>query len=408
MVGEMKRTITIPIIPEFIYNLLRRLKRKITKIEIQSFRIVNTDNFEIIGNIKPESWDEQVIAEVYHISEERRIKYYHPRQDVLLINEAIVVNSSDIVITNVGIVWDKFYMPTFSKQKLDDINFISCKGNIAELRRYSQKEYISGYVLSLLGTSSWAWAHFIEQDLPKLCYAAELGLLNNPITILIPIHRWKDTLDPNILEVISLITEKYPNTRLLHASRDVEYVCEHLLWMPTGAQCMSGSYFHSTFDTIMPERVKKALKDHIVNPLCKDIKVVKKRKIFLSRAGMQRGLLNNEEIENFFKSKGYEMVNCSTLSVKEKAELFSNAIEIAGPNGSAWSNCIFCKGAKGIMFSNLARADEVYQSTMASIGNVKVLNVTGQDDETHGTASNYYIPLSKVEETYKYWYPKEQ
>jgi hypothetical protein len=68
-------------------------------------------------------------------------------------------------------------------------------------------------------------------------------------------------------------------------------------------------------------------------------------KIYISRADTKenRNLINEKEIENYLKSKGFKILLASKLNINKKIEIFSKAKIVITPLGSAVHNFLFCK-----------------------------------------------------------------
>lgn len=68
------------------------------------------------------------------------------------------------------------------------------------------------------------------------------------------------------------------------------------------------------------------------------------KKIFLSRktAG-RRHIINEAELLAEISGCGYEIIYCEDLNVFQQVKLFSEALVVMGPHGSAFTNIIFCK-----------------------------------------------------------------
>lgn len=70
-----------------------------------------------------------------------------------------------------------------------------------------------------------------------------------------------------------------------------------------------------------------------------------RRKLFISRAGNSqpqgRRLLNENEIANFAREQGFEIIRCEELSFEAQVTLFSEASVIVGSHGAGLTNIIF-------------------------------------------------------------------
>ena len=54
-------------------------------------------------------------------------------------------------------------------------------------------------------------------------------------------------------------------------------------------------------------------------------------------------IINNEDIKDFLKSKGFKSIKVGSLSFEDQIGLFNSAKIIIGPHGAAFTNLIFCK-----------------------------------------------------------------
>ena len=87
------------------------------------------------------------------------------------------------------------------------------------------------------------------------------------------------------------------------------------------------------------------------------------RRIYISRAGAQRGrtVTNEAEIEAILRSRGFETVRLESLTVREQVELFASAEAVVGPHGAGFTNLVFCQpGAKIVEFFNRSYVHPLY------------------------------------------------
>ncbi len=73
-----------------------------------------------------------------------------------------------------------------------------------------------------------------------------------------------------------------------------------------------------------------------------------KYKLFLTRFNMSRGIINFEDVHNFFKNYGFIIVDGSE-DLKTTIEYFYNAQVIVGIHGGLFSNLIFCSEVERIV-----------------------------------------------------------
>lgn len=75
------------------------------------------------------------------------------------------------------------------------------------------------------------------------------------------------------------------------------------------------------------------------------------RRVFLARQTKGRALVNEEELQALYAAHGFEIIHPARLDFDAQVRLFNQTDCIAGPNGSAFFNLMFCrKGARVITF----------------------------------------------------------
>jgi capsular polysaccharide biosynthesis protein len=66
-------------------------------------------------------------------------------------------------------------------------------------------------------------------------------------------------------------------------------------------------------------------------------------KIYISRKGFKRSIINENALMCFLKNKGFKMYHLEDLSFIEQVILFKSCNTIISPHGSGLSNIVFCK-----------------------------------------------------------------
>jgi capsular polysaccharide biosynthesis protein len=67
------------------------------------------------------------------------------------------------------------------------------------------------------------------------------------------------------------------------------------------------------------------------------------RRFIIQRKGHGRGIQNEPEINDYFRSLGWEIIDTETLTFAQEIKLFSEAEAIAGILGSGFTNTIWCQ-----------------------------------------------------------------
>lgn len=358
--------------------------------------------FEVVSCVKNESWEIACYAECYGHNKEQQLEVYSPKDLILKIKNGIIAEGTDVVITENGVYWGKYNQEEFSTYLVPfDNNVLWYNRDTIELQKYKSEEYIHGRVLPLIGLGAHHWVHCIYEFLPRLFSAGETGLLEQPITVLVI-----ENIDHNIKEVVDSYLKKFPSVKVRKVQNGVAYKCEELYFQPVVGPSNSGYKFRLDYPWYIPRYIVEQTNKYVVKPLIervKNISVQKYDKLFLGRSPQytvnKRGLLNYEEVHNYFLSEGFVDIEGSVLTLEEKATIFYHAKEIVALHGSAVMNLLFCNKARCMVFGN-------YRFVTDPIGypffRDKVscyIYVTGQDENSE-FHSSYYIPLEKIKRVY--------
>lgn len=171
------------------------------------------------------------------------------------------------------------------------------------------------------------WGMWLLQALP----AAQDFLVNRPAEkILIYAGRdWQRTL---------LNSLGIPDDLIVHQELGQTYRCRHIVMR---------QYSHVD---LVPTVADRNLYDCVARDLGIDADGAPSRRLFLSRRqvtrksdGKYRALLNEEELIDGFRSRGFEIVEPESLPFIEQVRLFRSASLIVGLGGAALFNVVFCK-----------------------------------------------------------------
>ena len=356
------------------------------------------DVFDSVYMIKDDTWEDNYLPEVFNINKGYFGKYLFRRQDILKVPNATVTDKSDIVETLEGVLWDKAYQENFAITIPTDNNLFCFSSENVLIQKYKRSERINGCVVSLLGVHSHIWSHSLIQFLPKLFYAAEAGLLDNELTLLVPNYS-----DKQLEQIVSDFIKYYKNVKLKYAESRVEYICETLYWIPSASYLANNANIIHPSLIVIPEQVFRSLKINLGNRNTKDLVLDPKRneKIYLIRRNGLRLLSNIDEVEDYFKSEGFDFVDPGKLTLEEKVRVFYHARIIVGPLSSAFTNVVFSRpGVKVLELTNMIRTLDTY-ATLFPAFDVISLYVTG-DDNSGNVHSDYTLSLDKIKNAYQY------
>jgi capsular polysaccharide biosynthesis protein len=183
---------------------------------------------------------------------------------------------------------------------------------------------LRGRVVNLARLSGWNYAHWIMDVLPRLGILERAGI------------DW-DGLDgyivngpPNGFKTETLDRLGIPRDKVYYADATSHYQCETLL-----APSLAGNP-----NQVSPW-VVAFLRNHFA---CGLQPPAQPARIYVSRRKADfRRLVNEAEIEGWFKQQGFQSVLCEDLSFQHKVELFFSADVVVAAHGAGLTHLAFCR-----------------------------------------------------------------
>jgi hypothetical protein len=84
---------------------------------------------------------------------------------------------------------------------------------------------------------------------------------------------------------------------------------------------------------------------------------------------------DEEMLEDFFKNKGYQIINPGLLTFKQQIELFYTTDVVAGLSGAAFINTIFCKDKAKVIILNTSTGYSFEHNYWPAAANLEVINI---------------------------------
>ena len=382
-----------------ICNIIRKSIRRI-RITLYSERkaLIKSPEtlFNIVSILNSEKWEDICLPPIYNISKEIRSSLLYKKQFILDIENAIIYDNSNLIITEKGVVWNKSYNEDFTIIVPLDYGLVNFNKTKVRFEKMRHSIKIEGKTLSLLGVHSMIWSHFLIQYLPKLYYAEKYRIIKEPITLIIPQYR-----DIHIKQILNYVLSRNTNIVVMESKPNTAYYCDHLIHIPETAYCGDHANIVHVCETLIPRETFDILIANLVVPLVKNVVKDKKyNKLYLIRRGTYRSLINYEEIESFFSKLGFVLIEPHKLSLEEKVKAFYSAEFIAGPVSAGFTNMIFSHSkTRVLLLSSLSRALDGYTAGFAFHKGMHTLRVTG-DDLDSTIHSSYYIDINRVKAAY--------
>lgn len=129
-------------------------------------------------------------------------------------------------------------------------------------------------------------------------------------------------------------------------------------------------------------------------------------RLYLSRRNSpKRRLANETQVENFFRERGFVVLELETLSFREQVAVFAGAAFVAGPHGAGWANLVFAPPATRVLELFHPHHQAQNYRRIAGIVGMNYVDVVG--DSTGETEANmseklgpYTIPLARLEQAW--------
>lgn len=206
----------------------------------------------------------------------------------------------------------------------------------------------------VLTSGFWVnWAHFLTEVLPKALIADQRGDWRDwPMLI-------SSAGLANAQELVRLLVA--PDRRIMKAYGRM--TIDQAGYVSSVGFCpLEYSYDWKTdFPKILPT-------DCIFSPYALDLVRTSARRLirpvanstpaflYIRRNGAVRRFVNQDDVEEVFRARGFQVVTPETLSVQEQVELFSRARVIAGPTGAAIANLVFApRGCRILVLAAINR-----------------------------------------------------
>lgn len=382
-----------------LIKLFKKIKNKFYLISSVKYTIVHqVDAGTIIECVNEKHIEKVSFPPIYEMTNGAEVDFIINSLNLMLYKNTVFFPLSDFLITEKGVVWNKFHKVQFTKNIPYDFGLLKVKNGNIYLRKPRRLISIeNGF--SMCGVYSDVWPHFLVQYLPKL-YLIEkiLTSSNKQLTVILPNYS-----DLHIREVVYSYLKNFPQIDIIEVERNSSVKCNSLYYIESVSDISDKGEYPFPSDIIIPEYVANSLKQNFLSVYNKSETKIKKdySKIYIIRRG-QRSLINYKKVEIIFKELGFIFIEPHRLTLFDKIAIFSNAKIVVGPLSSGFTNLIFSKtDTRVLVFSNFVRSFEGYFGFIIKYFVKKVIIVTGDDQSRSGNCS-FYISEKKVKSAYNY------
>ncbi len=360
------------------------------KFDVDKFLILNEFGKEV-KILKEASYEDILMPEVYGVVNSYVISALFPDVSVSKYENARVYSGADYIVVADKVCFEK----TFSRDWAKTVPVDSGLFKIQENYLFTKKTKIIGNIgcsISLCGVHDRHWAHFLTQYLPKL-YCLSLFDSNNIKFIVVPKYN-----DLHIEKILTDFLISYPNIKLIELEKGESVLCSSLFKIDNPSYIVEHMNFMSVTDIMIPKLVRNLLSEQLVKKYRSEIN--ERKYIYIART-KNRSLKNGDEVERYFKSIGFEVIQPHLLTFDEKISLFSAAGEVVGSLSSGFTNLIFSlPDTKVLIFSNNSQIFNGFFMNLLRDSTPHIKYVTGVDD-SESPNSSYAISLDRIKAAYE-------
>lgn len=250
-----------------------------------------------------------------------------------ILNDVTIYGLSDVIRKDNMLLTDRF---AFDRKYFDRYlpNWIKgTEGKVGYYFKYEEEHISKGIYLVKMWNMNWS--HFLIESISRLQFVDQRDEYDD-----FPILIDECVLDDSRnVDVISALNVK--NRDIIKISKDKMYHVETLIY--------PAQFSWFLFDV---DKSNEGTGWAIDGPALKHTRDLlrgkyhyldkpNKKRIFLAR-GDNRRLVNENEVSDFLKSKGFEIVNTADMTLEEEIDSFMNAAVVVSTMGSGLSNIIFC------------------------------------------------------------------
>lgn len=213
-----------------------------------------------------------------------------------------------------------------SNGRVDEGTVIGNVGPVTRAASIEEPVRIKGQVVLMGSQGSSNYYHWLTDILPKIAVLEKSGVTTSSDTTYV-FFSLVSAFQIETLQHLGIRSDQI-HTVLSHG----RHISADDVVVPSMQNCMGIS-----MGSWLPEYMKS-----LFNVLDKRPQKVKKILISRSAAGSHgRAIHNVAEFNSYFESRGYETVLPESYTVKEQAQLFSQATHIVGPHGAGMTNILF-------------------------------------------------------------------
>ena len=241
------------------------------------------------------------------------------------------------------------------------------------------------------------YAHWVTEVLPRiLAFCTDEKFSDVPVIV-------NDGLHENIMESLFLAAGRKRQIITLPVCKQISVdnlyvtsVAGYVPFEPRGKRKLGDS--DGIFSAFALERLRHYMHKYVI-----DIGNISwPEKVYLRRHSGARNIINADEVERAMVDRGYEVVDCATLTFLQQVCLFAHANVVVGASGAAFANAVFSKPGTRACIIISSHVDMVYGywcNVLSPIG-IKVNYLLGEigENQDYGVHSDFSVDMQALED----------
>ena len=381
------------------YRPLTKLKEFSRRNRISTLKIVDAS---FVKTPHPEVFPEK--DKTYLVAPHER--YDFPEVYVSEIINGTVYGGTNLVLAEDEVICHDLYdfKRDFTSEELHGRTLIDPKHNRIRWLLLDKEPEVIPAVATFVDACAPNYAHWLTEVLPRVAtFCNDSRFEGIPIVVNEGLHK-------NIMESLGLVVGTGREIIALPIGRALTantlFVTSVVGYVPFDRRNKKFSkYSHGLFHPTSLALVKDKIDISTANISNEGFP----EKIYLRRNSGSRKVVNGSEIEKYFLSIGYAIVEPEKLSFTLQAKLFGNAKSIVGSSGAAMANLVFAeKDAKIFIFiSKFKDTSYWYWQNIACATGKEIRYILGQSlqEGIHSDFSIDITDLPLIFEEEKRWRP---
>lgn len=259
------------------------------------------------------------------------------------------------------------------------------------------KKKYNGIVASMLtgGGGNYNYFHWLFDVLPRLKILNEYTNIENINYFLFP------NLKKNFqIETLNLLN--IPAKKRISSQESKHFECQEII--TTSHPYVFQNNPASEIQNI-PIWISQWLQKKFIQKNDLRANFEKKKRVYIDRndssnnENKTRKLLNEDEIKDFLKKLGFEIVKLSNLSFLNQVELFKDSEIITGLHGAGFSNIVFCQKKTKILEFQSPGANKVLENIgLSNDLNYEVISREPSEGKIGNQQGSIKIPLEIIKQ----------